>query len=231
MYEIMLLEAYNMIYNVEPLKEMFRPRIKFYQLKEADYVKNLTAKLLLILLLSIAISMLRAYYGIGTEELTSKMGQYTEEQFALMKFFFALGHIISGLVAPLSFLFLSAAIFWFLFEVKLVKLLVIQSSILLIYVLEEMFLFPLQLFFGINDVFSPFTLGVFGPYITDSSFVWTLLGSISVFSVWAVLIQIIALQMLTEKSKLYIITSVISVYLFFALLSAILADTPFEKLL
>jgi hypothetical protein len=225
------LEAYDMMYNVELLKGMFRPKIKFYQLKEADQVKYLTRKLLLILLLSTIVSFLRAYFGIETEELTGKMEQYAAEQFALAKLLFAIGHILGGLITPLLFLFLSSAIFWFLFDIKFVKLLVIHASILLIYVLEDMILFPLQLFLGIKEPFSPFTLGAFGPYITDSSFVWTLLSSISLFSIWTILIQIIALQILTEKAKPYIITAVIAVYVFFALLSSILADIPFEKLL
>jgi hypothetical protein len=229
--KLCMLEACKMIYHVELLKGMFRPKIKFSQLKEAEYVKNITGKILLVLLLSAIISFLRAYYGIGTEELIGKMEQYTKEQFVLAQFFFALGHVLGGLIIPLLFLFLSSAIFFFLFDVNFVKLLAIHASVLLIYVLEEILLFPLQLFLGIKDTFSPFTLGVLGPYITDSPFVWTLLRSISLFSIWAMLIQMVALEQLTEKPKRAIMTAVIAVYVFFALLSAILTDIPFEKLL
>jgi hypothetical protein len=45
------------------------------------------------------------------------------------------------------------------------------------------------------------------------------------------LIQMVALEQLTEKPKRAIMTAVIAVYVFFALLSAILTDIPFEKLL
>jgi hypothetical protein len=204
-----------MVYKSNPLKEIFHPKVAFAQLREAERVKNVTIVVLLLLFFNVVLSLLRAYFGIGTEELTKHLDRYTGEQFAFLQLLFAFGHALGGLCVPLLFLFISSIIFYLLFDIDFVKLLTIQLPILLIFLLEDLVLFPFQLFFGVKNLFSPFSLGVWGPYITKHAFIWALLRTVSVFSIWAISIQIIALRSLTEKSVQRITMIVIAVYLFF----------------
>ncbi|MED4988828.1 hypothetical protein [Parageobacillus toebii] len=217
-----------MMYKSNPLKEIFHPKVAFAQLREAERVKNVISVALLLLLINIILSLLRAYFGIGTEELTTHLEQYTGEQFAFLQLLFAFGHALGGLCVPLLFLFISSIIYYLLFDMDFVKLLTIQLPILLIFLLEDLVLFPFQLFFGVKDLFSPFSLGVWGPYITKHAFIWALLRTISLFSIWAISIQIIALRSLTEKSVQRVTMIVIAVYLFFAFLAAAGTEFPFS---
>ncbi|MED4970401.1 hypothetical protein [Parageobacillus toebii] len=217
-----------MMYKSNPLKEIFHPKVAFAQLREAERVKNVISVALLLLLINIILSLLRAYFGIGTEELTTHLEQYTGEQFAFLQLLFAFGHALGGLCVPLLFLFISSIIYYLLFDMDFVKLLTIQLPILLIFLLEDLVLFPFQLFFGVKDLFSPFSLGVWGPYITKHAFIWALLRTISLFSIWAISIQIIALRSLTEKSVQRVTMIVIAIYLFFAFLAAAGTEFPFS---
>jgi hypothetical protein len=217
-----------MMYKSNPLKEIFHPKVAFAQLREAERVKNVISVALLLLLINVILSLLRAYFGIGTEELTTHLEQYTGEQFAFLQLLFAFGHALGGLCVPLLFLFISSIIYYLLFDMDFVKLLTIQLPILLIFLLEDLVLFPFQLFFGVKDLFSPFSLGVWAPYITKHVFIWALLRTVSLFSIWAVSIQIIALRSLTEKSVQRVTMIVIAVYLFFAFLAAGGTEFPFS---
>jgi hypothetical protein len=217
-----------MMYKSNPLKEILHPKIAFSQLREAERVKNVISVALLLLLINVILSLLRAYFGIGTEELTTHLEQYTGEQFAFLQLLFAFGHALGGLCVPLLFLFISSIIYYLLFDMDFVKLLTIQLPILLIFLLEDLVLFPFQLFFGVKDLFSPFSLGVWAPYITKHAFIWALLRTVSLFSIWAISIQIIALRSLTEKSVQRVTMIVIAVYLFFAFLAAAGTEFPFS---
>jgi hypothetical protein len=216
-----------MMYKSNPLKEILHPKIAFAQLREAERVKNVMSVALLLLLINVILSLLRAYFGIGTEELTKHLDRYTGEQFAFLQLLFAFGHALGGLFVPLLFLFMSSIIYYLFFDMDFVKLLTIQLPILLIFLLEDLVLFPFQLFFGVKDLFSPFSLGVWGPYITKHAFIWALLRTVSLFSIWAISIQIIALRSLTEKSVQRIEMIVIAVYFFFAFVAAACSEFPF----
>jgi hypothetical protein len=220
-----------MIYHVELFKGIFQPSKNFYQLRDAEHVKFLTGKLLLIILLSTVVSFLQGNFGIGTESFTNKLTNDTVEEFERLKFFFTLGHVIQGMLTPLLYLFLSSTIFWLVFEVDFVKLLIIHAYVLWIYEIEDVILLPLQLLLGIQDIFSPFSLGVWGPFFTNSPLLWSILGSISLFTFWALIIQIIAFQLLTEKSRTFIILAVFTANLLFVLFTALVENVPIEKLL
>jgi hypothetical protein len=217
-----------MMYKSNPLKEIVRPKAAFAQLKEAERVKNVTIVVLILLFSSVVLSLLRAYFGIGTEELTKHLDRYTSEQFAFSQLLFAFGHALGGLFVPILFLFISSVIYYLLLEIDFAKLLTIQLPVLLIFLLEDIVLFPLQLFFGVKDLFSPFSLSVWGPYITKHTFIWSLLRTVSVFSIWAISLQIIALRSLTEKPVQRVAMIVITVYLFFALLITACTEFPFS---
>lgn len=58
-----------MIYRSHPWKELLHPNTTFGQLKEAERVKRVIPILLLFLFFSAVLSFVRAYIGVGTEEL------------------------------------------------------------------------------------------------------------------------------------------------------------------
>ncbi|WP_232223870.1 hypothetical protein [Anoxybacteroides tepidamans] len=207
-----------MVYKSNPLKEIFQPKIAFAQLREAERLKNVAVVALILLFFNVVLSLLRGYFGIDAEDLTKHLDRYTDEQFAFLQLLFVLGHVFGGICIPLLFLFVSSIIFYLLFDICFVKLLTIQLAILFIFLLEDIILFPFQLFLGVKNLFSPFSLGVWGPYITKHTFIWALLRTVSVFSIWAIAVQIIALRSLTEKPVQRVAMIVIAVYLFFGVI-------------
>lgn len=92
-----------MIYRSHPWKELLHPNTTFGQLKEAERVKRVIPILLLFLFFSAVLSFVRAYIGVGTEELAKYLPRYTDEQRTLLHLLFAGGHIVGGMVAPLLF--------------------------------------------------------------------------------------------------------------------------------
>ncbi|AMX82284.1 hypothetical protein GS3922_00440 [Geobacillus subterraneus] len=218
-----------MIYRSHPWKELLHPNIAFWQLKEAERVKRIIPILLLFLFFSAVLSFVRAYIGVGTEELAKHLPQYTDEQRTLLHLLFAAGHIVGGMVVPLLFFFISSLVFYALFEeTDLAKLIAAQLPVWLIFLIGETALLLLEWAFGLDPLVSPFSLGVWGPYLTDDRLVWALLRSVSLFSVWAVYIQVVALRILTDQSIGRITATVIAVDLVLAFFAAVCTEFPFE---
>jgi fumarate reductase subunit D len=206
-----------------------QPKIVFSQLKEAERVKRIVPMILLLLFISALLSFARAYIGVGTEELAKDVPRYTDEQRAFLQLLFAGGHVLGGMIVPLLFLLISSLAFYALFdETDFAKLVAVQLPVWLIFLIGEVALFLLEWAFGIHALASPFSLGVWGPYLTDEPFVWALLRSVSLFSVWAVYIQIAALRSLTGLSVGRIAGTVIAVDLVLAFLAAVCTEFPFE---
>ncbi|ATO37829.1 hypothetical protein GTID1_11855 [Geobacillus thermodenitrificans] len=218
-----------MIYRSHPWKELLHPNTTFGQLKEAERVKRVIPILLLFLFFSAVLSFVRAYIGVGTEELAKYLPRYTDEQRTLLHLLFAGGHIVGEMVAPLLFFFISSFAFYALFEeTNLAKLIAVQLSVWFIFLIGEAVSLLLEWAFGLDTLVSPFSLGVWGPYLTDDRFVWALLRSVSLFSVWAVYIQVVALRTFTNQSIGRIVATVIAVDLVFAFFAAVCTEFPFE---
>ncbi|ATA61468.1 YIP1 family protein [Geobacillus stearothermophilus] len=218
-----------MIYRSHPLNEWLNPNIAFSRLKEAEQVKRLIPMVLLLLFLFALLSLARAYVGVGTEELAKHLPRYTEEQRTLLHLLFAAGHMIGGIVVPLLFLFISALAFYALFEeTAFKKLLAAQLPAGFALFLGEAASFLLEWPFGLDPLASPFSLGVWGPYLTDDRFVWALLHSVSLFSLWGLYIQIAALRALTGQRLGRIAAAVVAVNVVLAFFAAVASEFPLE---
>ncbi|WP_102273762.1 hypothetical protein [Cytobacillus massiliigabonensis] len=220
-----------MIYRIRFLKDIRYPQTFFYQLKNAEIHNGFWSRFSLLALVSIAISFIYAYYGIGTEAISKEIYQLSGSEFEMKKAIFAAGKLLFGLVYPFLIVFLPSLFFWSVTDGSFKKIAIIQVFVLLIVLIEKALFIPFAISLGIHPESSPFTLGVIMQYITNADILIYFFGMISIFKVLAMVLQYFGLKELTSKEPIFIFWMVMAINGFFWLVSALLSYIKIENLL
>ncbi|WP_409252215.1 hypothetical protein V1502_19300 [Bacillus sp. SCS-153A] len=219
-----------MFNEVKLLKGVFHPSICFYQLRESEMLKDYYKKILLLFLLSMVIFGLNGIFGLGGVPLSKNILALSPIDFEIHKFYFFVGRLLLGLLYAAFILFIPALLFWTLYEAEFKKLVVLQGITLIVLLIEKLTYLPLLTYLSLNWYSSPLALGVMSQYITDNEWLKYFLGSISVFKVWAMILQFIGLRWLTEIKRITILLWIILVNLLFWSITAFLAYIDFAIL-
>lgn len=194
--------------NVFNLLHSFNDHI--YQLKIAERVTNIWKSTLLFTLCSIVIYSWLGYFGIGSHLILENQYQFSAEIYESNKFWFIIGRAFFGLLFSIVIIFLPALIFKWLFnDVQFYKLVAMQLAVLVILLIERLTWIPLITFFSLDSFVSPFSLGVIASYITSKSWIIYFFGSISLFQLFVIVLQIKCLTKLLNASKWAIYSTVI----------------------
>lgn len=220
-----------MFFQVQLWKGLTASYVSAYQLSKADNYSGIWKRVTLLLFFSLILSGVSAYYGIGNEQLSKLIYDTSSSEFATIKGLFAGGQVIQSILVTALIIFFPALILWIFTDVEYRKLVVIQLFVASIYLLEKAVMLPLQLSFGLDNVSSPFSLGILGQYITDYRFILNFLGEISLFAVWGILIQFKYLRVVSEKTTKQILLLILSIQLFMWLFAALFAYIKFEVIL
>jgi hypothetical protein len=215
---------------VRLVKGLLNPSIYFYQLRESEILKDYTKKVVLLFLFSALIFGLNAGFGWGTLPLSKQILTLSPMEFEVHKFYFLLGRVVLGLLYAAIILFIPALLFWTVSEAEFKKLVAMQGIILIILLIEKLTYLPLITYLSLNWYSSPLSLGVIGQSITDNEWLKYFLGSISLFKVWTVSVQFVALKWLTEKNNWVLLLWIISINLLFWVITAFLAYIDFSIL-
>lgn len=203
------------------LEGLLKPKEFIDQLREFGDSRILRNSIIFLAAISFFIYAIGAYWGVGTETLSKELTVLLPGEFETKKLMFIIGKSLWGIAFVILHLFLPALFFWSLTDLEYKKLLVIQVLVCAILLMEKVLFFPIAARLGLDMSSSPFTLGVLGQYITDYSFVIDLLGAISLFHLWAMLIQYITLKALSEKPTKQILLIVISINLIYWIITAL----------
>ncbi|MCH1627690.1 hypothetical protein [Fredinandcohnia quinoae] len=214
-----------MTFRVRLINGIFKPEHLFYQLKLSEKIVGIIPKLLLLLLFSGVLSFIMAHYGFYTESLTKQIDTLSKSEFELSKILIGVGGLISSIAFPLVFLLCSTLLITAFFrEIAIFAILTIQLCALSISLIENALFVPIQYFWGISSISSPFGLGVIGQLLSENEVLRNIMASLTLFDIWSIVITVIALRLLSEKSKGYIILATIGIHLFLNIAGALITS-------
>ncbi|MDF1508163.1 hypothetical protein PZE06_08195 [Robertmurraya sp. DFI.2.37] len=219
-----------MYYQVQIWKGLTSPYVSAHQINKAEKLNGIWKWTVRLLLISLILSGISAYLGIGNESLSKLIYDTTSSEFQTIKGLFAIGQVVQSTVTTAILIFLPALIFWIFTDIEYYKLVVVQLFVAGIWLLEKIVFFPLQFYFGLDHASSPFSLGILAQYITDYQLLSHFFGEISLFSIWVMFIQYKYLSVITEKSPRIILLLIVSIQLFFWIFTALFSYIKFEVL-
>lgn len=220
----------SMFNEVKLFKGLVHPSTYFYQLRESEILKNYYKKLLLLFLISMLVFGLNGSFGWGTVPLSKEFIELSPVDMEIHKFYFVLGRLLLGILYAAFILFIPALLFWTLSDAEFKKLVVLQGITLIILLIEKLTYLPLLTFLSINWYSSPFALGAISQTLSNSEWLKYFLGSISLFKVWAMVLQYMGLRWLSDKTRIVVLLWVLFINLLFWSITAFLAYIDFSIL-
>ncbi|MCJ7840621.1 hypothetical protein MUB24_06810 [Lederbergia sp. NSJ-179] len=220
-----------MIYEWRILKGLFHPNQSFYKLAKAEVIEGWRLRIFLLLLASAVIFSLSGWVGIGSHVLSPTLLGESPIEYESVKGLFVIGRFLFGLVYGGMILTLPALCFWLFSEDLYSKFVVIQSFILPILLLEQVSFIILAIGFDLPWYSSPLSLGVIGQYLFTYKYAIFLLGSISIFKVWVMVLQYRGIRTMTSLKRIPLFLIVLGVHLVSWCLSSAMAVINFVILL
>lgn len=216
------------MYQVRLLKGVKEPYITANQLEKAETITGFWKKLGLLFIMTIILSAVAAYFGIGNEILSKNLG---DAEFEATKGLFAIGQIILSIVTTTIILLLPSLFFWAISDIEWKKYIVLQLFVIMILLLEKAIVIPLTIALGITEVSNPFSLGIIGQYITNNEIILSLLAQITIFKIWTIVLQFKYIRVFTELSAKRIALYLIVFHLIVIVVTVLLSMMQLEKLL
>jgi hypothetical protein len=213
------------------IRGLRRPDYFTYELKQTEDVGRVWKQALLLIVLSGFVFGLSAFFGLGSEYLSSKLTDLTRSELEMHKALFVIGQILWGLFYGAVIIYLSALWFWSMTDTDLNTFVVVQMMVLLILLLEQAIFIPVSMLLGVPAESSPFSLGPIAQVLTSQTFVINFLASITIFKLWAIYIQYLYVRALTEKPRGVVLGMVLGLNLMYWLFNAIFSIIQFEKIL
>ncbi|WP_100332397.1 hypothetical protein [Bacillus xiapuensis] len=219
-----------MIYQMQLIKGLFRPRDNFYSLSRAEQIRGLWPRMAALVIFSVVLSFLSSFLGIQGESVSAYLADVNQTAHEWQKMLFAIGASIWGLLYPLLFIFIPALLFWTFLEVDFRKVLALQSIVFLIYLIEMCLVMLLNWYFAIPRESSPFSLGVLVQQATDKQLIISFFSSISIFRIWAIILQYQFLKGATEREPRFVFLLIMTITIFFWVFSALFTSIHIERL-
>ncbi|HZG72463.1 MAG TPA: hypothetical protein VEY51_13080 [Chondromyces sp.] len=220
-----------MIYRAQPIKGLLRSEEYFSSLKEAEAIKGLWNQFFLLTVISLVISTLSGYWGLGTESISKTLPSVSVNMFEWEKMYFTTGQAVWGVLYPFVILFIPSLLYWTFLEVNFQKAAVLQASILFIFLLEKLIILPLGLLFGMDQMSSPFSLGVAAQYLTSNELVIRFFSSLSLFHLWAFLLQYKVLKELSTKRRKSIFIFLLILAIVYCFFSSLFPSIQLDRLM
>ncbi len=220
------------MFQVRLFKGLKEPHHTAEQLGKAETLTGFWKKLFLLLIFTFLLSFIASFLGIGNDILSPELNERSTTEFEAIKSLFAVGYIIWALVEALFILLIPALFFWAISDLEWKKFIVVQQGVLTISLLEKAAYLPFVIFLGLApDISNPFSLGIIGQYFTDQTFILLILSHISIFKIWAVILQYKYIKVLADKSAKRTILYVVGFNVIVLLISIFLNMMNLETLL
>lgn len=158
-------------------------------IKEAEKVSNLWKSIIALVGISILLYGCMGALGIGSNLILDGALAFSPAQYESSKFWFMIGRIIYGAIYAVLVVFVPAAIFNKFFGIEFRKLVIMQSVVLAVVLVERLTWIPLVLLGGLDWYVSPFSFGIIASLLTKKSWLITFFGIISIFQLWVIWFQ------------------------------------------
>ncbi|GAE33689.1 hypothetical protein [Halalkalibacter akibai] len=216
-----------MKYQFELIRSLKDPETKFYQLNIAEVVPFPIKHVAILISIGMVISIIRSFHGLDTAVFSQQLTFYSVSELELIKLLVGIGSILEALFSPIIYLLFASFCFSiFLDDVSFRQSFIVSTVSLFIFILGDIALLPFELWLGIDAITSPFALGVIASSLTSNTYVSHLFSGVSVFYIWALIIQVYAFSKLAFNKVRFIILLALTihlVFLFFSVLKTYLA--------
>jgi hypothetical protein len=198
------------MFDVRLFKGLREPYKTAQLLGKAEKISGFWKRLILLFVITFILASIESIFGVGNDILSKELNNLSNTGFEATKSLFAIGQIIRMLIEALLIITIPSLFFWAVSEKEWKKFIVLQQFVLVLFLLEKLLLLPFAVFLGLTtDISSPFSLGIIGQYLTNNEFILLCLAQISIFKIWAVVLQFKYIKELTEgtakRAALYVI--------------------------
>lgn len=220
-----------MMYHVRLLKGLRQPYMNAQSLVKAEQISGFWQKMVLLAVLTMILSAVTAYFGIGNEILSKQINNMTNTEFEAAKIFFALGQILWSLFAALIVITVPSLLFWTVSDIEWKKFIVVQQYVLGIILLEKLITSIFMITMGLPEFSNPFSFGVIGQMFTTNNIILQFLAEITVFKIWAIVLQFKYVKILSQKNSQMTALIVIGLNMLIWIAAVFLNIMQLEKLL
>ncbi|WP_340081567.1 hypothetical protein [Terribacillus sp. FSL K6-0262] len=207
-----------MTYHTNPFRLLTNPKETLFKLREAEELRGHWLWTILILLAFCLVYAALGWVGAGTEALNQLKSDYIGSDYEYAKFWFMIGRAVSGLVLGLLIIFVVSLVFYLFYEIPYQKLLIIQLSASMVFLLEAVSWLLLLPAAGLEWDRSPFSLGILADLFTDRPWIISLFGAISLFQLFILYFQAKCLLGLYPAKRWHVWAVAGMIYLCYVLL-------------
>ena len=198
------------MFDVRLFKGLREPYKTAQLLGKAEKISGFWKKLILLLVITFILASIGSIFGIGNDILSKELNNLSNTGFEATKSLFAIGQIIRVLIEALLIITIPSLFFWAVSDKEWKKFMVVQQYVLVLFLLEKLLLLPFAVFLGLTaEASNPFSFGIIGQYFTNNEFILLCLAQISIFKIWAVVLQFKYIKELIEstakRAALYVI--------------------------
>lgn len=179
-----------------------------------------------LLALTILFFAIRSIWGMGTERLTYLFSMNLEEAYTVSRYISLLGAIIKGFVFFAFHYYFMSLCLSILTDYSFKAISKIQLFVIASILLEKFILFFVYVLSGFATPVSFLSLGPISTYITNDNFVISFLNQLTFATAATVVIQYSFLSKWEEESKGFLLTKIIAIQIFFALITAGISILP-----
>ncbi|KAA9012234.1 hypothetical protein [Niallia endozanthoxylica] len=220
-----------MMYYIRLFKGIREPYVQAQQLMKAEKAGGFWGKAILLLVITFLLAVVSSFFGIGNEIMSKELHNRSNTDFEAIKLLFAGGQIIWSMLQAIIILIIPSLFFWALSDIEWKKFISVQFYVLTILLIGKIVAMPFTVFIGLPDISNPFSLGVIGQYLTSHNLILQFLGGITIFNIWAMILQYKYVKVLLERSRLLTALFVIGFNLIMLGISIFLQIMDLEKLL
>ena len=219
------------MYYVRLLRGLKEPYLTSQQLIKAEQLAGFWKKGLWLLFITLIVSTITAFFGIGNELLSKELNGLSSTQFEATKTLFAAGQVTWSIVAAILIMTVPSLFFWTVSDIEWKKYIIVQYLVVVILLIEKVILIPFTIFIGLPDISNPFSLGIIGQYFTSNDIILQFLAQLSIFKIWAVVLQYKYVKAFSEKSASQTALIVIGFNFIIMMVSVFLTIMDLDKLL
>lgn len=211
----------QLVHQVKLWQGIFKPSSHFSTLRDAEQVKGLVWRILLISFLIGILTGVTTYLSMELN-LVPNQGDVPGVDPALLQKIAIISGSVGALIGIPIYMLIAAAIFTIFFrDVPFAKQFAIQVYGAFILLINTVISIP---FMYLTETLTPFfSLGIIGESLHAGPFLQALLSSLTVFFIWQVFLIIAALKQTSRKSAKYITSMIIILHVVYLLIGAKIA--------
>ncbi|QCR32948.1 hypothetical protein [Lysinibacillus sp. SGAir0095] len=195
--------------------------------QEQDYqIKGYRSRFFILLGITILFFVIRSIWGMGSENLTYLLAENLEEEYIVSRYLSVFGAVVKGLLFFAFHYYFISICLAILTDHSFRAISKIQLFVLASILLEKVILFSVFTLSGFTTAISFLSLGPISTYITDDSFVIYFFNQLTIATAASIYIQYNFLSRWEEESKGLLLTKIIGLHIFFALVTAGISILP-----